>query len=169
MPDYNPVWCSYGPGSRMAFLIGQDGKLYNVQASSRLCTVPGQLAAKYPRSTHPPIAHNLQAWFHATTMAGAMEEYKLLVAMAKLEKREQSSTSQLELLAVIREVAYAQMEKGLRTTLDKVGRNECAECARVCGRSVAATLWSFAEVPVCCWRRPKLQPEVENRVLVRGS
>lgn len=50
-PPYNPVWCSYGPGARQAFLIGRSGRMYDTQA-----------------------------WFHASTMAGAIEELLLLEA-----------------------------------------------------------------------------------------
>jgi len=94
IPEYNPVWCTYGPGSRMAFLIGQDGKLYNVQA-----------------------------WFHATTMAGAMEEHMLLAGMNDLD-RKRSSSKVLDLLTTKRELAYARMEKSLKTTLDMFGQQE---------------------------------------------
>lgn len=48
-PPYNPVWCTYGPGARQAFLIGRNGRMYDVQA-----------------------------WFHASTLAGAIEELLLL-------------------------------------------------------------------------------------------
>lgn len=94
IPEYNPVWCTYGPGSRMAFLIGQDGKLYNVQG-----------------------------WFHATTMAGAMEEHLILSSLHDLE-RKTASSRQLEALTVRREVAYAQMERKLRETLDILGARD---------------------------------------------
>merc|ERR1719231_87741 len=48
-PPYNPVWCTCGPGARQAFLIGRNGRMYDTQA-----------------------------WFHASTMAGAIEELLLL-------------------------------------------------------------------------------------------
>lgn len=85
IPDYNPVWCTYGPGSRMAFLIGQDGKLYNVQA-----------------------------WFHATTMAGAMEE---LMMLTRTENQGLNPEEMVEQLTAKRELAYAQMEMELVDTL----------------------------------------------------
>lgn len=68
-PPYNPVWCSYGPGARQAFLIGRSGRIYDVQA-----------------------------WFHASTMAGAIEELMLLekglVNSTDLEEFRQMRTDQ---------------------------------------------------------------------------
>lgn len=68
-PPYNPVWCTYGPGARQAFLIGKTGRIYDVQA-----------------------------WFHASTMAGAIEELMLLeqglVDTSELESFRQARTDQ---------------------------------------------------------------------------
>ena len=92
-PPYNPVWCSYGPGARQAFLIAKSGRIYDVQA-----------------------------WFHASTMAGAIEELLLLesglVNTTDLEDFRQRRTDEH---AVIESDISSLIQEALMVAADGLG------------------------------------------------
>jgi len=92
-PPYNPVWCSYGPGARQAFLIARSGRMYDVQA-----------------------------WFHASTMAGAIEELLLLesglVNTTDLEDFRQRRTDEH---AVVESDVSSLIQEALMVAADGLG------------------------------------------------
>ena len=92
-PPYNPVWCSYGPGARQAFLIARSGRMYDVQA-----------------------------WFHASTMAGAIEELLLLesglVNTTDLEDFRQRRTDEH---AVVESDVSSLIQEALMVAADGMG------------------------------------------------